>query len=165
MDNFPAISSTKIIFVTVPLRRMKKIYFAVIVIAFIGEACIQKETLTREEVLSAIQRFDNGWKNKKAIVVDSVLSPSYVYYTQSGGVFDRKSVVQTAGSADYKLNTMYREQFDIKIEGTTAVVNTIWNAKGSYFNAPFDDRQRCSITIIKKDGKVSILSEHCTPIK
>ena len=165
MDNFSAISSTKIIFVAVPLRRMIKIYFAVIVLAFIGEACTQKEMLTREEVLSAIQRFDDGWKNKKATAVDSVLSPSYIYYTQSGGVFDRKSVVHTAGSTDYKLDTMHREQYDIKIEGNTAVVNTIWNAKGSYFNTPFDDRQRCSITLIKKNGKVEILSEHCTPIK
>jgi hypothetical protein len=30
---------------------------------------------------------------------------------------------------------------------------------------PFDEDQRCSITIIKKDNKVEILSEHCTPIK
>jgi len=80
-------------------------------------------------------------------------------------VFDRKSVVQTAGSADYKLDSMQRQQYDIKIEGNTAVVNTIWNASGSYFNVPFNDRQRCSITLIKKDGKVEILSEHCTPIK
>jgi len=144
---------------------MKKMYFAAIVIVFIGQSCTQKEMLTREEVVTAIQRFDDGWKNKKATTVDSVLSPSYVYYTQSGGVFDRKSVVQTAGSTDYKLDTMHREQFDIKIEGNTAVVNTIWNAKGSYFNTPFDDRQRCSITLIKKNGKVEILSEHCTPIK
>ncbi len=165
MDNFSAIYSTKIIFVHVPLRRMKKIYFISIVIVFIGLSCTQNETLTREEVVAVIQRFDDGWKNKKASSVDSVLSPSYVYYTQSGAVFDRKSVVQTAGSADYKLNSMQREQFDIKIEGNTAVVNTIWIAKGSYFNSPFDDRQRCSITLIKKNGKVEILSEHCTPIK
>jgi hypothetical protein len=155
----------KILFATVPLRRMKQMYFAVIIITFIGQSCMQKETLTREEVVTAIQHFDNSWKNKNAKTVDSVLSPSYVYYTQSGGVFDRKSVVQTAGSPDYKLETMQREQFDIKIEDNTAVVNTIWNAKGSYFDTPFDDRQRCSITIIKKDGKVEILSEHCTPIK
>ena len=144
---------------------MKRIYFAAIVIIFIGQSCTQKETLTREEVVAAIQRFDTGWKNKNTITVDSVLSPSYVYFTQSGGVFDRKSVVQTAGSPDYKLETMQREQFDIKIEGNTAVVNTIWNAKGSYFDSPFNDRQRCSITLIKKNGKVEILSEHCTPIK
>jgi Domain of unknown function (DUF4440) len=144
---------------------MKRMYFAAIVIAFIGQACAQKETLTREEVVAAIQRFDIGWKGKNSKTVDSVLSASYVYYTQSGGVFDRKSVVQTAGSADYKLDTMQREQFEIKIEGNTAVVNTIWNAKGSYFETPFDDRQRCSITLIKKDGRVEILSEHCTLIK
>jgi Domain of unknown function (DUF4440) len=137
----------------------------IILIAFASLSCQQKETLTQEEVLVAIQHFDEGWKNKNADAVDAVLSPSYVYYTQSGGTFDRTNVVNTAGSPDYRLDTVRRQQFDIKIEGNTAVVNTVWNAKGSYFDTPFNDSQRCSITIIKKDGKVQILSEHCTPIK
>lgn len=144
---------------------MIKIYVFVVLIVFTSLSCQQKEILTREEVVNAIQHFDDGWKNKNATAVDEVLSPSYVYYTQSGGTFDRKNIVHTAGSPDYKLDTVNRQQFDIKIEGNTAVVNTIWNAKGSYFDTPFNDTQRCSITVIKKNGKVQILSEHCTPIK
>ena len=144
---------------------MKKIYCAVVLILFIGGSCQQKEILTREEVVAVIDRFDKGWKNKNPKAVDSVLSPSYIYFTQSGGIFDRKNVVLTAGSNDYKLDTVYRQQFDIKIEGNVAVVNTVWTGKGTYFNSPFNDIQRCSITVIKNKGKVEILSEHCTPIK
>ena len=29
----------------------------------------------------------------------------------------------------------------------------------------FNDKQRCSVTIVKHKGKVRILAEHCTPIK
>jgi len=144
---------------------MIKLPLAILLTCLLSLSCGQPETLTKEEVIAAIQRFDNGWKNKNAKAVDSVLSASYLYYTQSGGTFNRASVVQTAGSADYHLDTMQREQFDIKIAGNTAVVNTIWKAKGSYFDDPFDDTQRCSITVIKNNGKVEILSEHCTPIK
>ncbi len=144
---------------------MIKTYAVITLIVFTNLSCQQKETLSREEVVAAIQRFDEGWKNKNADSVDAILSPSYVYYTQSGGTFDRKNVVNTAGSPDYKLDTVYRQQFEIKIEGNTAVINTVWNAKGSYFGTPFNDSQRCSLTIIKKNGKVQILSEHCTPIK
>lgn len=144
---------------------MKNMYRIAILFLFTGLSCKQKETLTREEVITAIQQFDNGWKNKNVAAVDSVLSPSYVYFTQSGGSFDRKNLIQTAGSADYKLDTYQRQPIDIKIEGNTAIVNTIWNGKGSYFGNPFDDSQRCSITVIKKNGKVEILSEHCTLIR
>ena len=140
-------------------------YLLIILIAFTSLSCQQKETLTLEEVVTAIKHFDDGWKNKNANAVDAVLSPSYIYYTQSGGTFDRKNVIHTAGSTDYKLDTVSRQQFDINIEGNTAVVNTVWNAKGTYFDTPFNDSQRCSITIIKKNGTVQILSEHCTPIK
>lgn len=144
---------------------MRKMYLLLIFIICISHSCRQKETLTTEEVTAAIQHFDNGWKTKNSKTVDSILSPSYIYFTQSGGIFDRKNVVHTAGSADYILDTVHRQQFDIKIEGNTAVVNTLWRAKGSYFDTPFNDSQRCSITLIKNNGKVEILSEHCTPIK
>jgi hypothetical protein len=55
--------------------------------------------------------------------------------------------------------------FEIKIDGNTAVVNTIWYGKGQYYGRSFNDRQRCSITLVKRKGKVVIMSEHCTPVK
>lgn len=127
--------------------------------------CSQPASLTTEEVTAAINRFDAGWKSKNAAMVDSVLSPSYIYFTQSGGTFDRKNVVFTAGSPDYVLDTVTRRQVDIHLDGNTAVVNTIWTARGRYFEKPFNDTQRCSITLVKTKGKVMILSEHCTPVK
>lgn len=118
-----------------------------------------------EEVKAAINRFDEGWKNKNPQKLDSVLSPSYIYFTQSGGTFSRTNVINTAASPEYRLDQVFRDQIEIKIEGNTAVVNTVWTGKGSYYGDPFNDRQRCSVTLIKKDGKIEILSEHCTPIK
>jgi hypothetical protein len=144
---------------------MRKIYIGIILVAFTIISCSQREKLTPQEVIAAIHRFDTGWKSKNVKIIDSILSASYIYFTRSGGIFDRKNVVFTAGSDDYKLDTVNRQEFDIKIEGNTAVVNTVWYAKGSYFDKPFDDTQRCSITVIKTNGRVQLLSEHCTPIK
>ena len=132
---------------------MKKIKFATIFIMLIGQCCNHKEILTKEKVIAAVQRFDNGWKLKNSKTVDSILSASYIYFTQSGGIFDRNNVVHTAGSTDYLLDFVQRQQFDIKIEENTAIVNTVWIGKGTYLNTPFNDSQRCSITLIKKKGK------------
>jgi hypothetical protein len=60
---------------------------------------------------------------------------------------------------------MEREQLTIQLEGNAAVVNTIWKGKGLYHGEDFNDKQRCSITIVKHNGQVKILAEHCTPIK
>ena len=143
---------------------MKKMHLLAIVL-WACLSCRQKETLTREEIVAVVEKFDTAWKNKNLGTVDSVLTPSYVYFTQSSGTFDRKNVVQTAGSADYKLDTVTRKLLDIKIEGNTAIVNTIWTGKGSYFGNSFNDTQRCSITIIKNNREVKLLSEHCTLVK
>ena len=143
---------------------MKQICIACI-FCLVLAACGNQDTLTEKEVLAVIEKFDQGWKQKNATLVDSVLSEHYVYFTQSGHTFDRASLVKTAGSDTYTLQSMEREQFTVQLEGNTAVVNTVWQGKGSYHGEEFDDNQRCSITIVKHNGKVKILSEHCTPIR
>lgn len=123
------------------------------------------EILTEEEVFALIDKFDEGWKNKNVKLVDSVLSPHYLYFTQSGRTFNRENLLATAGSDIYTLQNMEREHFAIQLDGNTAVVNTIWKGKGVYHGEAFNDKQRCSITIVKHKGQVRILAEHCTPIR
>jgi ketosteroid isomerase-like protein len=125
----------------------------------------REELLSEQEVFAVINRFDEGWRNKNAELVDSVLSEKYLYFTQSGHTFTRSNIISTAGSDIYELQTMERENLTMQIEGDAAVVNTIWKGKGYYHGEQFNDKQRCSITIVKHDGKVKILAEHCTPIK
>ncbi len=125
----------------------------------------EQEPITKDEVISAINKFDNGWQNKNLHAVDSVLSPAYIYFTQSGSTFSRDSVVATAGENSYTLHDMSRTEFSVTLYDNTATVSTRWKGKGIYRGIPFDEDQRCSIVLIKKNNKVEILSEHCTPIK
>ena len=124
-----------------------------------------QEKLTKAEVEAAIGAFDQGWQSKNPERVDSMLSPSYMYFTPSGHLFIRDSIVSTAGSSQYQLSRMERIIADIKIEGNTAVVNTRWLGKGTYRERLFNDNQRCSITIVKEGDKVFIAAEHCTHIQ
>lgn len=146
------------------LQPMNKLAIVSVLFLFL-QACNRPETITREEVIETIGKFDKGWKGKDSVIVNEVLAPSYIYFTRSGGTFNRGNVVYTAGSPDYLLDTVQRKLFDIQLEGNTAIANTVWIARGSYFEKPFFDTQRCSITVIKEKGKLQILSEHCTPIK
>ena len=142
---------------------MKSILCLSLTVIFLS--CNRRASITVEEAAAAIQQFDLDWKNKNPDGIDSLLAVNYLYFTQSGGVFDRTNLVKTAGSKEYQLNSVVREQVSIVIEGNTAVVNTTWKGKGVYYGKSFDDYQRCSVTLIKERGKIFILSEHCTPIK
>jgi hypothetical protein len=137
----------------------------ILLLPFLFASCSQNDNLTREEVIAAIKKFDEGWQSKNSKTVDSILADPYIYFTQSGGVYSRDNVVQTAGSPEYQLSKMSRHEFVVQLQGNTAVVGTIWDGKGIYRTVPFDDHQRCSLTIIKYNGKVQILSEHCTVIR
>jgi len=142
----------------------RALLFLIVSMLFYG--CKPKEMpLTEDEVMKVINQFDDGWKYKNMETVNSTLSPVYTYFTQSGTTFSRDSVVATAGESTYSLQDVSRSEFDIQIYGNTAVVSTRWKGKGSYRGTPFDEDQRCSIVVVKKDNKVQILTEHCTPIK
>ena len=128
-------------------------------------SCAKQQDITKQEVITAIKKFDNGWEYKNMTAVDSVLSPADIYFTQSGNTFSRDSVVATSGENDYLLYDMSRSEIEVTLTGNTAVVSTRWKGKGIYRGTPFNEDQRCSLVLIKKDNKVQILSEHCTPIK
>ena len=137
----------------------------ILLIAITAICSCNKEDITEAEVTAAIKKFDDGWLNKNLHSVDSVLAPAYIYFTQSGGIFSRDSVVATAGENSYTLHDMSRTEFAITLYDNTSIVSTRWKGKGAYRGVAFDEDQRCSITLIKINGKVEILSEHCTPIK
>ena len=144
---------------------MKKLSILFLLFYFFSSCKNKDEVLTEKEVFDVINKFDVGWRTKNASIVDSVLSEHYLYFTQSGHTFNRVNLLATAGSEVYQLQTMEREQLTIQLEGNAAVVNTIWKGKGLYHGEDFNDKQRCSITIVKHNGQVKILAEHCTPIK
>ncbi len=144
---------------------MIKLFVGVTVLVILFSSCRKQQLLTEKEVIDVINRFDEGWRTKNLTKVDSVLAPAYIYFTQSGGVFGRDGVVQTAGSDEYKLDSVSRNIITVKLYENTAVVSTRWHGRGVYRGMPFDEDQRCSVIIVKNKNKTEILSEHCTPIK
>ena len=143
---------------------MKKNVLFILTAATIFCSCTQN-SITETEAINTIKKFDDGWEHKNLRAVDSVLAPSYVYFTQSGGTFSRDSVVATAGENTYLLHDVSRSEYNVTLDHNAAIVSTRWKGKGIYRGKPFDEDQRCSVTLVKNNGKIEILSEHCTPIK
>jgi hypothetical protein len=145
---------------------MGKLLSVIALSILLFSSCKRKLLLTEQEVIDVINRFDDGWKNKNLKEVDSTLAPGYIYFTQSGGLFSRDGVVKTAGSDEYKLDSVWRHAIDVTLYENTAIVSSRWEGKGMYRGVPFNEDQRCSIIVIKTSkNKVQILSEHCTPVK
>ena len=144
---------------------MKASVFSLCIVVLLMYSCAGQIDITEQEAIKAIKKFDYGWEHKNMSTVDSVLSPNYIYFTQSGNTFSRDSLVATSGENDYLLHDMSRSEIMVTLTGNTAVVSTRWKGQGIYRGTAFNEDQRCSLVLIKQDNKVQILSEHCTPIK
>lgn len=112
----------------------------------------------------AIARCDAAWRARDAAALEEVVGAEYVYFTSRGGQWSRTRWLEFMLSPEYELAEARRTEIDVHVTGDTAVASTRWIGHGRYDGKPFDDDQRCSLTLARGADGWKILSEHCTQI-
>ena len=140
-------------------------------IAIITSSCndqqqgTKNESLSEKEVEEFIMSYDDMWARRDTSLMKATMSDSYIYFSSTGRTIDRKSIMDWFNPADkYKVDSVSRNEIKITIEGSTAIVSSRWIGSGSFGGEKFEDDQRCGLVIRKENGKLKILSEHCTQI-
>ena len=125
----------------------------------------KSESLSEKEVEEFIMSYDEMWARRDTNLMKETMSDSYIYFSSTGRTIDRKSIMDWFNPADkYKVDSVSRNEIKITIEGSTAIVSSRWVGSGSFGGEKFEDDQRCGLVIRKENGKLKILSEHCTQI-
>ena len=131
-------------------------------------ACNDKngnEVITDAEVKEFISSYDSSWHKRDTNSLKGLMDEQYIYFTSYGGTLSRDHLMGWFTPADkYKVDTASRSEVSYKINGNTAIVSSRWIGNGSFGEEKFDDDQRCSLVLQKKNGKLKIISEHCTQI-
>lgn len=123
------------------------------------------EALSEKEIEEFIRAYDDMWARRDTILMKEAMSDRYIYFSSTGRTIDRKTILDWFNPADkYKVDSASRHEINITIEGNTAIVNSRWIGQGSFAGEKFSDDQRCGLVIRKQNGKLKILSEHCTQI-
>lgn len=124
-----------------------------------------ENALTEKEVRDFINDYDNMWAKRDTTALKEAMADNYIYFTSVGSTTDRKKILGWFVPADkYKVDTAVRSEIDVTIHGNTAIVSSRWIGSGSFDGEKFRDDQRCSLTIQKENGKMKLISEHCTQI-
>lgn len=144
----------------------------VIFISMIAVSCTDREqpakvpeTLSEKEVKDFINDYGEIWAKRDTVLMKEAMSDNYIYFSSNGGTINRSSILGWFTPEDkYQVNSATRNEIKIIIEGTTAIVSSHWVGNGSFAGEKFEDDQRCSLVIKKQNGKLKIISEHCTQI-
>ncbi|HET6766987.1 MAG TPA: nuclear transport factor 2 family protein [Chitinophagaceae bacterium] len=121
--------------------------------------------LTEKEIRDFVNDYDNMWAKRDTASMKEAMADNYIYFTSVGSITDRKQILGWFVPADkYKVDTATRTEIDVTIHGNTAIVSSRWIGSGSFDGEKFRDDQRCSLTIQKEEGKLKLISEHCTQI-
>ena len=121
--------------------------------------------LTEKEVRDFLNDYDAMWAKRDTTALKEAMADNYIYFTSVGSTTDRNKIVGWFVPADkYKVDSAIRSEIDVTIHGNTAIVSSRWIGSGSFDGEKFRDDQRCSLTIQKENGKMKLISEHCTQI-
>lgn len=113
---------------------------------------------------TVIARYDAAWSARDEAALQDLIGSNFIYFTSRGGEWSRDRWFAFMLSPAYVLGAAERSEVRVVESGDTAVASTRWTGHGSYEGRPFEDDQRCSIVLGRRDGRWSILSEHCTQI-
>ena len=125
----------------------------------------KSDTLTEKEVSDFILHYDELWAKRDTTGMKAAMAENYIYFSSTGNTTTRARILSWFTPADkYKVDTAKRSELSVTINGNTAIVSSRWIGSGSFDGERFSDDQRCSLTILKQDGKLKLISEHCTQI-
>lgn len=129
------------------------------------ESPTPESELTEKEVRDFVNDYDNMLARRDTASMKEAMADNYIYFTSVGSITDRKQILHWFVPADkYKVDTATRTEIDVTIHGNTAIVSSRWIGSGNFDGEKFRDDQRCSLTIQKEEGKLKLISEHCTQI-
>ena len=127
---------------------------------------VDKDQLSEKEVLDFISEYDKSWQSRDTTRMKELMDEKYVYFSSTGNIRDRSAIISWFTPADkYKVDSARRSEIlVVQIKGNTAIISTRWIGSGTFGEEKFDDDQRCGLVLQKEDGKMKLLSEHCTQI-
>ncbi|RZJ01197.1 MAG: nuclear transport factor 2 family protein [Brevundimonas sp.] len=144
---------------------MNRLIVALALLAAASHATGSTKAAPQPETPAAvILHYDRAWAARDETQLRRVMTPAFLYFTSRGARWTLDRWLALVLSPAYHVEGASRSEIDVVITGATAVASTRWTGRGRYNDRPFDDDQRCSLTLVKLDGAWRVASEHCTQI-
>ncbi|MEQ1765633.1 MAG: nuclear transport factor 2 family protein [Pyrinomonadaceae bacterium] len=145
------------------MRSLAIVFIAFVLCTFMasGQAA---DNLT-DPVRDALAKYDRAWNAKDSETVAEMLDDSYVYFSSTGTLTNKKSTLEFLAKPDYKLTSVTRSEHKLhSYDGKVAVVSSRWQGKGSWSGGEINDDQRCGQVFVKRGKAWKLVSEHCVQI-
>ena len=146
--------------------------FVLLMLCVIGFLACQEPTgresipVTKRAVLTAIDKYDQAWREKDTAAVSSIMAKEYLYFSSRGGVRSRSWLLNDLlGNPSYRIDSLYRNDLEVKLYNDAAVVGSRWQGYGSYRGTKIEDHQRCSLVFVFEEGLPYLAAEHCTDLE
>ena len=147
------------------IKAVFSLLFAVALFTRCANNTTNQNKLTEKEVADFVNHYDELWAKRDTTGMKETMAENYVYFSSTGNTTTRARILSWFTPADkYKVDTAKRSEVSVTLNGNIAIVSSRWIGSGSFDGEKFSDDQRCSLTIQKENGRLKLISEHCTQI-
>lgn len=114
------------------------------------------------DVIAAVRAYDAASRSRDSIALGRMLAAEYRYFNSRGVVRSREWALGFHLSPARVLASVVRDELEVVLHDSVAVVSSRWRGSGTYEGEPYDDDQRCTLTWVFDDGAWRLLAEQCT---
>jgi ketosteroid isomerase-like protein len=121
--------------------------------------------ITESEVHAFVAQYDQAWNTKDNATIKNLLSDDYLYFSSVGETNTKSKTLAFLSDTAYVIHSASRPEIEVVLHGNIATVNSRWVGELSWQGQAIHDNQRCGLTLVKVDGIIQIIAEHCVEIK
>ena len=120
-----------------------------------------KETSAPDEELEIRKLLDEqgaALKGKDIEALKSMWADDYIFVNPTGQVVTKEQRLKVLGSSDTRIDSLSRDDVNIRIYGDAAVAISLTNAKGRVAGGEIDAQFRGTTVLVKRNGRWIIVS-------
>lgn len=124
----------------------------------------QADSEEEKKAMAATQAACIAFRQQDLAAVEKLLAPEFVLVTSRAEVQTREQVIAEVRAGDPKYERFENHSMTARIYGDTAVVQGITSLKGTAGGAPFQVDVRFTDTLVKTQGRWTLVVSHVTRI-
>ncbi len=129
-------------------------------------------TKTEKEVLQAIKKFNQAFRQADAALLEAMLTDQYIHSNSGSKVIDKKSWLnyikkrrKQLDSQTLKVASYQMSEVVMKVYGNTVVVNVLITATGTRHQQAFQSKIRCTQVWVNQQGTWKRAAFHDSKLK
>lgn len=141
----------------------RKLAMMAVAFAIAAPTFAQSQGAAERDVLKVNSEYSEALIRADVAALGRLVADDFISTTPTGEVFDKAQSLARIKSGELTFDSGKDSDVRVRVYGDTAVVTGLWTSKGQMMGKPFENKERYTITFVKRGGRWQVVAEHVGP--